>query len=97
MAHTPANKADKNPRANISQQAAALRRDAEMLSAQAIAIHTQAARISNLSGGGGRVEEQAPTDVLSAHLAQFSSSLRDLEGVLRTLTTAAERMAESVR
>jgi chromosomal replication initiation ATPase DnaA len=92
MAHTTA---DKNPRANLSQQAAALRRDAEMLSAQAIAIHTQAARISNLSGG--RVEEQAPADVLSAHLTQFSSSLRDLEGVLRTLTSAAERMAGSVR
>jgi hypothetical protein len=78
----------------LSQQAAALRKDAEMLSAQAIAIHTQAARISNLCGG--RAEEQASAEVLGAHLVQFSTSLRNLEGVLRNLAGAAEHMAESV-
>lgn len=92
MAHTSA---DKNPRANLSQQAAALRKDAEMLSAQAIAIHTQAARISNLCGL--RPEDQAPGDVLSVHLAQLATSLHDIEHVLRGLMSAGERMAESVR
>jgi hypothetical protein len=77
-------------RADLAAQSAALRRETEMLSAQAIALHTQASRIQTLVQRRDADEETITH--LKTYLEQFHASLDGLATTTRQLTEAAKRL-----